>query len=88
MSDERDFEQLQALRDHRASFTSPAMVTVEEWEDRIILTSGGYELVIMKDPTDPRRIRFSGVNVQTVKDLNAAFALLQEARRVMGQGGV
>jgi hypothetical protein len=84
MSDERDFEQLQALRDHRAAFAKSPIVTVEEWKDRIILTAGGYELVIMKDSDASRSIHFSGVNIRTMENLIACQALLHKARELMG----
>lgn len=58
------------------------IVIVEEWEDRTILTAGGYELVVMKDAT--QSIRFTGVTVRTLKNAIACHALLQRAIEIMG----
>lgn len=82
MNDPR-YQDLIAKAAHDVEGTDESNVIVEKWEDRTILTTGGYELVIMKnDAAHP--IRFSGVNVQTVANLLACQALLQEARRQMG----
>lgn len=83
-----DDERIQRIKQHAAHEAVPEtlsgeIIETEVWEDRTILTCRGYELVVMHDRSDRRPIRFSGVDIFTLNNLNACYALLTRARDLL-----